>query len=321
MTMKKIALLGAGSHLGKGLISEFARLRFDDFNCMGLYARDPDTVCAWIKSELKLKKQVYPTDSFGTEQFDIVINAIGVSDTTQILEMGSQAFEINRQYDERVMSYLDSFPASKYIYISSGAVYGGEFQDPATNKSLARVNLNAPSQIDWYGLAKLSSEIRHRSKPSFAIVDVRVYGYMSPWLPLDKPFLLADIAKALIHQIPLRTDRRDFWRDYIGPSELACVVFAVMDSPPHNTSIDVYSAAPILKTEMLEVLTRQFSLMIDFISDAPINTAATYKFNYFTKDKRAADFGFSPGRASERVIVEELCSLLAASKSQLGGTL
>lgn len=319
--MKNIALLGAGSHLGKGLISEFARLRFDDFDRMSLYARDPDAVSLWIRSKLKLEKQVYPTNLFGAEQFGIVINAIGVSDTNQIIDSGSRAFEINRQYDERVMMYLESFPTSKYIFISSGAVYGGEFQDPATNQSLARVNLNAPSQMDWYGLAKLSSEIRHRSKPNFAIVDVRVYGYMSPWLPLDKPFFLADIAKSLIQNIPLQTDRRNFWRDYIGPSELAGVIFAVIDSPPRNTSIDVYSSAPILKTEMLDMLTRQFFLMIDFDSDLTINSVATYKFNYFTKDKRAADFGFSPKRTSERVIMEELCSLLAASKPQPSGAI
>ncbi|MBS7808569.1 NAD-dependent epimerase/dehydratase family protein [Variovorax sp. PCZ-1] len=315
MVSKQIALLGANSHIGKGLISEFIRHRPDEFATTVLYARDPCALSAWIKAEFQIEKLAHHPKVFGQKQFDIVINAIGVSDMVRIAEIGSQVFDINRHYDERVMSYLDSFPATKYIYLSSGAVYGGAFEEPTTSDTCAHVNLNMPSQLDWYGLAKLSSEIRHRSKSDLAIVDVRIFGYVSSWLPTDRPFFLVDVVKALMDRTPLSTDRKDFWRDYIGPTELAQVVYSIIDSPASNTSIDVYSAAPILKTYLLEVLIRDFSLRVDYKEDDQFESNAAYKFNYFSTDRRAKSFGYIPKRTSEQVVVQELSRFLHMSSS------
>ncbi len=314
MLSKKIALLGANSHVGKGLISEIMHLRSEDYAAMALYARNPDELSAWIKAEFQFEKQVYHPDTFGQDRFDVVVNAIGVSDAAQIADVGSHVFDINRKYDERVMSYLDLFPTTKYIYISSGAVYGGEFDVPSTCDTQARVSLNTPLPMDWYGLAKLSSEIRHRSKRDLAIVDVRIFGYVSSWLPIDKPFFLSDIAKALVHQMPLRTDRTEFWRDYIGPTELAAAVLAVIDSPPINTSVDVYSLAPTLKTDLLNALAKHCSLVVEYgAENVSIKSAATYKSKYFSVDRRAEVFGYFPERTSEQVVLEELTKILHTS--------
>lgn len=319
MKNKSIALLGANSHIGKGLISEIKRLRPDDFDAMALFTRDPHALNAWMMTELNADKQAIHPDVFGIQQFDVVINAIGVTDTTQIARIGSQVFDINRHYDEQVMRYLDVHPDTKYVYMSSGAVYGGEFAQPSTADTCAKANLNMLASTDWYGLAKINSEILHRSRSHLPIVDIRIFGYVSAWLPLDKPFFLADIARSLESKVPLQTDRKDFWRDYIGPRELAQMVLTIIDSAPCNTSLDLYSSAPVLKTDLLDAIAKHFSLEVEYGSDATFTSNAIYKFKYFSEDRRAQAFGYLPERTAQQVVIQELSRLLGISNTVSGG--
>jgi nucleoside-diphosphate-sugar epimerase len=319
MKIKSIALLGANSHIGKGLISEIKRLRPDDFDAMALFARDTHALNAWMNTELNTDKPASHPDIFGIQQFDVVINAIGVTDTTQIARMGSQIFDINRHYDEQVMRYLDAYPDTKYVYMSSGSVYGGEFAQPSNIDTYSKANLNTPASTDWYGLAKINSEILHRSRNHLPIVDIRIFGYVSAWLPIDKPFFLANIARSLERKVPLQTDRKDFWRDYIGPTELAQMVLGIIDSAPCNTSVDLYSAAPILKTDLLDSLVRLFSLVVEYGADTTFTSNAIYKFNYFSEDRRAQAFGYLPERTAEQVVIQELSRLLGVTNVVSGG--
>jgi nucleoside-diphosphate-sugar epimerase len=77
-----------------------------------------------------------------------------------------------------VLGYLKLHKETKYIFLSSGAVYGGNYQKPVDENTVATIDINNLKSTDWYTLAKLYAEAKHRALSNFSIVDVRVFNWL-----------------------------------------------------------------------------------------------------------------------------------------------
>ena len=89
-------------------------------------------------------------------------------------------------------------PACRYLFLSSGAAYGSSFNEPA-NMEIRQpvVAINDLSPHEWYGVAKLHAECRHRSHPELPIIDIRVFNYFSRTQDISARFLITDILRAI----------------------------------------------------------------------------------------------------------------------------
>ena len=127
----KIAFLGSSSQIAKGLLREFHN---DDKHHFYLFTRDTESFNKWINSA-KLNSPQVKLESFekfnSSHEFDLIINFIGIGDPAKALKMGSKIFDITYEYDQLVLDYLTFHPNTKYIFISSGVVYGDIFKSPA----------------------------------------------------------------------------------------------------------------------------------------------------------------------------------------------
>jgi nucleoside-diphosphate-sugar epimerase len=289
----RLALLGATSQIAKDLVQSFAAQSSHE---LVLYARRPDAVTHWLGSVgLSGRYVVAEFAAFSTgEHFDAILNFVGVGDPAQAAAMGAAIFDVTLKYDELALDYVRQYPACRYIFLSSGAAYGGNFDAPVDENTKAVIAINNLQPQDWYAVAKLHAECRHRSLAHLPIVDIRVFNYFSHTQDMEARFLMTDIVRAIRDKTVLKTSAAYMVRDYLTPADFYGLVKAILVSPATNTVLDCYSKAPIDKTTLLATLQAKFGLQYEVVQSAAGVNATGNKPHYYSLNKRAEDFGYQP---------------------------
>ncbi len=290
--MMRIAILGATSQIARDLIVSFSATGDKHLH---LFARRPDEMTKWLAS-VGLSGR-YPVDEFSEfakQKFDAVINFVGVGNPAQAAAMGNSIFDITLRFDEMALDYLQTHPACRYLFLSSGAAYGASFNEPANRDTLAVVAINNLAPHEWYGVAKLHAECRHRAHPELSIFDIRVFNYFSRTQDIAARFLITDILRAIRDKMALKTSPDYIVRDFLHPSDFYKLVSALLLAPAINTAVDCYSRAPIDKPALLAAMQEKFGLQYE-ITEAPVSVNATGgKPHYYSLNTRAADYGYLP---------------------------
>lgn len=313
----RIAILGATSQIAKDLILSFAEHSPHE---LVLYARRPEAVVQWL-TQANLAQRYVAADfaAFTTnEHFDAVLNFVGVGNPAQAAAMGASIFDVTLKYDELALNYVRQHPACRYIFLSSGAAYGASFETPADADTKAVIDINHLQPQDWYGVAKLHAECRHRALAHLPIVDIRVFSYFSHTQDIEARFLITDMVRAIRDKTVLKTSSDYIVRDFIHPSDFCNLVNAMLDAPATNAVVDVYSKAPIDKPTLLAAMQEKFGLQYEIVqTGAGINSTGG-KPHYHSFNTRAAGFGYLPALTSLQGVLEEASSLLQQLTTQVG---
>lgn len=311
--MSRIAIFGATSQIAKDLIVSFSA---DANKQLHLFARRPDEVTKWLTSVgLSGRYAVDEFTEFAKQEFDAVINFVGVGNPAQALVMGNTIFDITLRFDEMVLEYLRSHPSCRYLFMSSGAAYGSNFAEPVRRDTPAIVPINDLSPQEWYGVAKLHAECRHRAHPEFAIIDMRIFNYFSRSQDISARFLITDILRAIRDKTVLKTSSDYIVRDFLHPADFYRLVGALLSAPAANAVVDCYSRAPIDKPSLLAAMNEKFGLQYE-ITEATVSVNATgNKAHYYSLNTRAADFGYQPELTSLEGVLRESAMILGARQN------
>ena len=141
---------------------------------------------------------------------------------------------------------------------------------------------------DWYSIAKLYAEAKHRAMSDHSIVDVRVFNYFSHTQDMNARFLITDIVRAIKNKEILKTNAVNIVRDFITPPDFYRLIMFVINSLNENFSIDCYTKAPIDKFSLLKIFQKEFNLKYEIVENAGINGTGL-KVNYYSK-KNHSDF-------------------------------
>ena len=215
MNQKNIAIFGSTGHIGKNLISFF--IKNNDFKIF-LFSRD-------IKKFESLKMIFSDTmsfntyDDFGKNEYDVIINCVGISNPNTFEKNSRSIFDIAEFYDTMVLDYLKNFPTTLYINLSSGAVFGGEFDKPVDDSSTYKFDVNGINKGEMYSVSKMYLESRHRSLPDLNIIDLRIFGFFSRFIDVNAGFFMSELLRALKNKSEFITDKKDFVRDYVNPND------------------------------------------------------------------------------------------------------
>jgi len=306
--MKNIAILGATSQIARDLIVSFS---VEGEKHLHLFARRPDEVTKWLASVgLARRYQVNEFSEFAKQEFDAVINFVGVGNPAQAVAMGNTIFDVTLRFDEMVLAYLKEHPACRYLFLSSGAAYGSSFTEPATRDTVATISINDLAPHEWYGVAKLHAECRHRAHPELSIIDIRVFNYFSHTQDMNARFLITDMLRAIRDKTILKTSSDYIVRDYIQPSDFHNLVSALLSAPPANAVVDCYSRAPVDKPTLLATMQEKFELRYEITSENASVRATGSKPYYYSLNTRAADFGYEPSLTSLEGLQKEIGVLL-----------
>lgn len=308
--MKRIALLGANSQIGSDLALHWAGradLQLD------LYSRQPDMLAKWadgIERARPMACKGYDELLSAREDYDALINFVGVGDPAKAVAMGASIIDVTHHYDSLALSYLERAPACRYVFLSSGAVYGRNFAEPVDDRSVARIEINQIGPQDYYSVAKLAAEVRHRSTPHRNIVDLRVFNMFSRRQDVTARFFITDIIRAIEQGHALEVDAAPMTRDYLHPGDFAKLVDSVLQAEPANAAVDAYSRAPIGKFELLESMQARYGLQWTTRPGPAGINATGAKPNYYSLNRRAGAFGYEPGLTSLETIHTEASAML-----------
>lgn len=304
-----IALLGATSQIARDFVETSAA---EGTHAFSLYARRPDAVQQWAEhNRLANIVQVAGFDAFGcSAYYDAVINFVGVGDPALAQAMGASILDITLEFDGLVLEYIKQHPSTRYIYLSSGAVYGSDFQSPANDQTCACFDINHLRERDWYGVAKFYAESRHRAFRSLPIVDLRVFSYFSRSQNLSTRFFLSDMLRAIRDNTLLQTSADYVVRDFLHPSDFHRLVMAVLSATATNTAIDCYSRAPVDKPTLLHAMQTQFGLRYAVAGEDTIVNVTKGKSHYYSLSRRATEFGYQPQLTSIEGVLMDAAKVL-----------
>jgi nucleoside-diphosphate-sugar epimerase len=300
----RVAVLGATSQIA----GDYVRAALAAGTEFLLYARDPGRVRRWLdRCGLAGAAQALPYESYGEAPHDAVINFVGVGDPSRAAAMGSSIFDITLRFDDLVMRHLRDAPGRRYIFLSSGAVYGTGFAEPAGEETPACVNVNRLAPQEFYSVAKLHAECRHRALAQFPIVDIRVFNYYSRTQDLGARFFVTDMIRAARDGTRLATAASTMTRDYLHPADFHRLVEAILAAPARNAAVDCYSRSPVEKFELLERFRAEFGLAFDVTAatGAAVNATGAKPNYYSTNRAAAALFGYEPSMSSVDAVVTE----------------
>ena len=299
----RIAILGATSQIARDLIVSFATAEDKHLH---LFARRPDEVKKWLAS-VGLSGR-YPIDEFSEfakQEFDAIINFVGVGNPAQAVAMGNSIFDITLRFDEMALDYLQSHPQCRYLFLSSGAAYGSSFSEPVSRDTLAVVSINNLAPHEWYGVAKLHAECRHRAHPELNIIDIRVFNYFSCTQDIEARFLITDILRAIRDKTVLKTSPDHIVRDFLTPSDFYKLVNSLLTAPATNAAVDCYTLAPIDKRTLLTAMQDEFGLQYEIVENGLSVNATGIKPYYYSLNTSAADFGYQPSLTSLAGLLNE----------------
>lgn len=307
----RIALLGATSQIARDLVGSFAHASHHD---LALFARQPEAIAApQCLLDVGRCTVANLADFDPCQPYDAIINFVGVGTPRKTVAMGAFILDVTQRFDDVALAALRHNPRCRYLFLSSGAAYGSQFDQPASDYTVASFPINCLGAHDWYGIAKFYAECRHRAMADSHIVDIRVFNYFSRNQDISAGYLITDVVKALRSKQSLHTASTPMVRDYIGPQDFHQLVECILAAPASNMAVDCYTRAPIDKQEILSLMQQHFGLRYQ-VGPAPadVPSATGTKPHYYSLSRRAADLGYEPTQSSADNLLEEANALLGA---------
>jgi nucleoside-diphosphate-sugar epimerase len=217
----------------------------------------------------------------------------------------SDYFIVTEKYDNLVIEYLLKNSNTLYISFSSGAVYGRSFSAPMGVNTANSIQVNSVAAEDYYAIARLNAEAKHRSFKELKIVDLRVFSYFSRFIDLTDKYFITEILNCVINKKIFETDEVNIVRDYVHPDDLFSIVRKCIDAGKINIAFDVNSAKPVEKKEILDYFSLEYDLTYKMDRSLKHNGPTGSKNIYYSNYNNATYIGYKPTFSSMDTIRQE----------------
>ena len=247
----KIAILGGTGHIARAITPYL----LDRGAQVTLFARTPDKLA---DSPCRVTADF---SALMSEKYDILINGIGAGTPKKLAGNYNRWFSVLEKFDNLALEYLQNVNRDAlYVMFSSGAVYGRKNSCPVKEMSSWELFPNKIAVPDFYGISKIYSEAKHRSLSDLRIADLRIFSFFSHHIELDSGYFMTDLVNAVLEDKLLETESGELIRDYPHPADLSDLILRCAGQKKINCSIDVASAAPVTKSEILQTFSEKFAL-------------------------------------------------------------
>lgn len=157
------------------------------------------------------------------ESFDYIIHGATPADARMIAEQPDLIYRTITDGTRRILELAERSPSARFLYISSGAVYGPQPPDlPGFPEDWIGIPENA------YGKGKLTAEKMCREALPKCVI-ARCFAFSGRYLPLEKHFAVGNFVSDVLHDrdIVIRGDGRTV-RSYLDARDLAEWLFKLL---------------------------------------------------------------------------------------------
>lgn len=272
----RIAILGATGHLSKCVFWSFSKDKDVEFflfsrskiNAENFYRRFSDTTINYFDDY----------QMFHRFDYDLIFNGIGSWDSKD--QPSNHIFHVTEYYDNLILYYQESHPQAISIHVSSGAAYSNSFSSPAEENSQTAIMINHIVEKDFYSIAKINSEAKHRSFPEMNIVDIRLFGFFSRYMSLEYPYLLSALIQSTKEHKLFKIVKEDFWRDYIHMTDFSLLLHSIVERKRINMAVDICSKLPISKSDLIHLFMGKYGLKVQEDTSAKVSKTGIKPFYY-----------------------------------------
>jgi hypothetical protein len=308
----RLAVLGGNGQIGIDVARTWAVRNLGQVH---LFSRRSDETEAafrvWVPDEIDSGWDSCHYDSFFSQEYDIIVNAVGNGRLSQMAGHAETFSSVSLFYDDLCRDYLSAHPQTLCAFISSGLVYGSSATWPVEDAvpDLSKLDASSPARI--YQGIKREIEARHHAHDNLNFYDLRVFGWFSRHMALKDSFFLSEVATAWIDGTQFRTGSEDMLRDYISGTELVDMLCGLLAYRPSPGGFNLCSLAPTTKWDLLSALIEQGLEVITSESPQRFLGRRTSPSNLYS----ARNVGFVPKRSSFEIVFSELNHLRNASRS------
>lgn len=304
----KFAIFGANSTIALEYLSSVDQSEFESTE-FHLFSRKKEYLKKILESpsSKKFSLAFYAYSEFSiNETYDVIINFIGCGDPSKLKSIQDEMIVINDIYDNLILNYLTNHQQTLYIYLSSGAAYLNEFNEPISSNSKPLISFDDINLFDVYSLAKYMSEFKHRALQHLRIVDLRLFNYLRSKNIHHEKSLIGNIFECMYEKKTFITNEVDIIRDYIDLEDFRNAVSCIINAESVDRSYDLFSVSPVSKTQILSALSEKFGLNYEIKPEINLGefNITGVKLQYFSNVHSLIDIGYRPSSSSIEKIIK-----------------
>lgn len=314
MENKQIALMGANSHIAKGLIENFISQPVFELHLF-IRKQDQQDLFSFLKligAEMSQYIQVYlGYEDFFSKNYDVIINCVGIGTKNEEDCDYSDYFTVTEEYDNLAINYLRRKNSQTiYISFSSGVIYGGDFSEPATDETANQISVNGIKKSQYYSIARLNAETKHRAFEKYNIVDLRIFSYFSKFIDLRDNYFITELINCVLQKKIFYTNSTNFIRDYLHPLDLFHAIRLCLEKEKINSCFDIFSLKPVSKEEILGYFSQAYGLKYRTTSEVASFGGTGSKLQYYSLRETAMEIGYTPEFTSLQALKSGMESIL-----------
>lgn len=297
-----IVIAGGTSHIARAIVPYFLAAG----DTVTLFARRPEAVAPLPGIRVESDFSLLPATDC-----DVLINCIGAGTPDIVRSEPGLWFTVLEKFDELAMRSLREYGHDTlYIHFSSGAVYDRKDGGFAGRENCRTICPNDIRVADYYSIAKLYAEAKHRAHSSLRILDLRIFSFFSRHIKLGSGYFMTDLMQALLRDELLLTSPDEMIRDYPHPEDVATLIRRCAAISEINAAADIASAAPVKKSEILRAFQEKFGLRWEYsdrIAPSPNGNVSIYAPGSSAAHQLC---GIAPRRSSIETLLAEGEALL-----------
>jgi nucleoside-diphosphate-sugar epimerase len=270
---ERLFLTGGTGFFGSWIVESFlwANKRLDLKARVSVLSRQPDNFIhknphLALEENLSLLQGDVRTFSFPTGKFSHIIHAATEASAKLNQEKPGVMLETIMAGTRRTLEFADHCSAKKFLFTSSGAIYGKQPQAMTHIPEEYIGSLNPLDPKSAYGLGKLISEhfcAVHAQSSNLDILITRCFAFVGPNLPLNTHFAIGNfINDGLVGgPIQIKGDGTPH-RSYLYAADLAIWLWTILFKGQALRPYNVGSDQAISIADLAECVAQQFPTKI-----------------------------------------------------------
>lgn len=263
---KSILVTGGTGFFGRWLVESFVHLNksFNLNSMLSVLSRDPERFLASSPQFSKescidfIKGDVREFD-FPSKTFHYIIHAATDTSSKLALQNPLKLFDVIVNGTRRVLTFANQANVERFLYISSGAVYGPQ---PAEISNITEDCFFgfAPKESTAYAEGKRAAEFLcsvFASQSDMVIPIARCFAFVGPHLPINEHFAIGNFIRDQLagRQILIQSEGKT-QRSYLYASDLTTWLWTILLRGKSGRAYNVGSDNPIAIAELATLISK-----------------------------------------------------------------
>jgi nucleoside-diphosphate-sugar epimerase len=222
---------------------------------------------AWPASVSYIQTDISNWAGISNLKFDLLINCAASSDETEYKRDPLGTTQAISDGTRNLLELLRLQDSARGVFMSSGAVYGLNYQKEALTER-HRVHLPlGMSQLAYHETKRYAEMLMtmYRHQHGLNLVAARLFAFLGPGLPLERHFAAGNFMREAFNgeTIRVRTEGLSA-RSYLYPTDMVNAISLLATAETSEAEYNIGSDRPVTVRELAETIAQYFDVSVQF---------------------------------------------------------